>query len=204
MEHKRSFVRLQHCFHPHAFALERSNGRSLVRPPALDSREFLSVLMESAVNPHLEPGRESGFTAKNYFMIARNFCNLQSRFGYHFTTVEALVGPRGAENYIRFVFTGGAADAVRRTRRAFMVRDILERFDFQVKVIKDSLRASLEGFDQKEMENRLTVVGHLLIHTRQLDMIMSNSAQVNYYKNKILEDLSTIQAVRNEQTEIVQ
>lgn len=83
-------------------------------PPCIDCKGFMSVLFQSATNRNLEPAMASQFSEKNYFMISKHFCNLQSRFGYHFTSVEALAGPRPRENYIRFQFKGGAADHQRK------------------------------------------------------------------------------------------
>jgi pyruvate, water dikinase len=161
-------------------------------PPVVDSRGFMSVLLEASTNPHLEPSRASDFANKNYFMVSRHYCNLQSRFGFHLCTVEALVGPRSIENYVRFVFTGGAADYCRRLRRARMVGELLEEFGFHVRLHEDSLRATIEGYDQQTMEERLIILGHLLIHTRQVDMIMSNTQQVHSYKEKLLSDITSL------------
>jgi pyruvate,water dikinase len=161
-------------------------------PPGLDGKGFMSVLFQSATNANLEPARASHFADKNYFMISRHFCNLQSRFGYHFTSVEALAGPRPRENYIRFQFKGGAADQQRRVRRAQFVGEILDEFDFRTRVREDALFARLDDCDQQFVEDHLEVLGHILIHTRQLDMIMNREEVVQFYKQRILRQLHSL------------
>lgn len=161
-------------------------------PPSLDGKGFLSVLFQSATNTNLEPAAASSYAEKNYFMISKHFCNLQSRFGYHFTSVEAMAGPRPRENYIRFQFKGGAADYHRRERRTRFVGEILDQFGFQTKTREDALFARLDDCEQSFVEKRLEILGHLLIHTRQLDMIMSREDVVIFYKKHILSQLQTI------------
>jgi pyruvate,water dikinase len=161
-------------------------------PPSLDGKGFMSILFQSATNANLEPAMASTYTDKNYFMISKHFCNLQSRFGYHFTSVEAMAGPRTRENYIRFQFKGGAAGLQRRIRRAQFVGEILDEFNFHTKVREDALFARVDGVDQNFVESRLEILGHLLIHTRQLDMIMSREDVVQHYKERILGQLRTM------------
>jgi len=158
-------------------------------PPPLDTRGFMAVLGQAASQPHLEATAPSFYGNLNYFMISRHFCHLSSRFGFHFSTVEALVGEDQHENFLRFAFKGGGADFSRRLGRAQLVQEILERYHFKVDIKGDSLFARLEDEPMDYMLERLRILGYVSVHTRQLDMIMMNAAQVSYYRNKIIEDI---------------
>ncbi len=159
-------------------------------PPPVNARGFLSVMFEATMNPNLAAGQASDFLMKNYFIISKNYCSLQSRFGFHFCNVESLVGDRPSENYARFNFKGGAANLERRVLRAKFLQEILESYDFRVKVREDNLLARLEGYGHSTMAHRLKVLGYLIIHTRQLDMVMADSQAVTRLRNKITEDLA--------------
>jgi pyruvate,water dikinase len=161
-------------------------------PPPVDTQGFMSIVMGAATDPNLATAGGTIFGNQNYFMIARDFCNLTSRLGFHFSTVEALVGDQAFENYIRFTFKGGAADYLRRIRRTKFVGEILARYDFKVDVKEDALFARLEGEAKDYMLSRLRLLGYLTIHTRQLDMIMLNEADVQYYAEKFSHDLDQL------------
>ena len=163
-------------------------------PPGVDGQGFMSVLLQATSNPQLDPAMASNFADRNYFMISKNFCNLQSRFGFHFTTIEALVSDRARENSIRFRFKGGAADHVRRIRRAEFIAEILEQYEFQTSVRDDALLARLDDRPQEVMEERLTILGYLLMHTRQLDMIMAREDVVAGYREKLLRDIEQVRS----------
>jgi pyruvate,water dikinase len=168
-------------------------------PPPVDTKGFMSIVMGAATDPNLATAGGTIYGNQNYFMISKNFCNLTSRLGFHFSTVEALTGEEAFENYLRFNFKGGAADQARRVLRAQFVADILERYDFKVDVKEDALFARLEGEPLAYMLSRLKVLGYVTIHTRQLDMIMLNEAEVEHYRSKILGDLAKL--APKEQTE---
>jgi pyruvate,water dikinase len=159
-------------------------------PPPIDARGFMSILLEAGVNPSLDPSMPTPYSTKNYFMVSKNFCSLSSRFGFHFSTVEALVGERLTENYISFQFKGGAADYDRRLRRARFVGEILQQFGFRAEVKEDGVFARLEGFSETFMKERLKIIGYLIMHTRQLDMIMSNEASYQGHRTRILKDIN--------------
>ena len=161
-------------------------------PPPVDGRGLLSIIAQASTNPHLEEAAHSSFAERNYFMVSRNYMCLSSRFGFHFCTVEALVGDRPQENYVSFQFKGGAAEYSRRRRRAEFVAEILELRGFTVEVSEDASFARLSGGAEPEMLTGLKVIGYMLMHTRQLDMIMHNDPLVERYKQKILADLVTV------------
>lgn len=163
-------------------------------PPPVDAGGFMAIIGQAATNRNLEVTGPSVFGNINYFMISKNFCNLTSRFGFHFSTVEALTGEEPFENYLRFTFKGGAADQARKGLRARFVADLLEHYDFKVDVNEDALFARLEGEALPYMLTRLKVLGYVTIHTRQLDMIMLSDADVEYYQEKITADLEKLAA----------
>lgn len=161
-------------------------------PPPVDGRGLLSIIAQASTNPQLEAATHSSFAERNYFMISHNYLCLSSRFGFHFCTVEALVGDRPQENYVSFQFKGGAAEFSRRRRRAEFVAEILEIRGFTADVNEDASFARVSAGPQDEMLTALKVIGYMLMHTRQLDMIMHNEGMVQSYKQKILDDLVTV------------
>jgi len=161
-------------------------------PPPVDARGFMSVLVQATANPALDPAMNSPYAQRNYIMVSRNFCALSSRFGFHFSTVEALVSERAMENYVSFCFKGGAADLRRRVLRAALVGGILDEHGFRVEIKGDSVLARLDGGDREFMESRLVVLGYLIMHTRQVDMVMANDGALHQFRTKMMEDISGI------------
>ncbi len=157
-------------------------------PPAIHGKGLMSVMFEATMNPNLNVAAPSRYSQKNYFMISKNYCCLQSRFGFHFCGVEALVGERTSENYASFQFKGGAANPQRRILRAKFIGSILEELDFRVRIREDNMNARLEGLTREDMEYHLKILGYLITHTRQLDMIMTSPAQVEKYRQRFFED----------------
>lgn len=160
-------------------------------PPPVDTKGFLSAVFGATTDPSIVPSVPKRFADKNYIIISKHFCNLSCRLGFHFSTTEAYVGDNPNENYISFIFKGGAADVDRRVRRIQFIGKLLERFEFRIEIKDDSILARLEGQNQDFLLDHLKVLGHIIIHTRQLDMVMFNEATLNWYYNEMVKGIES-------------
>lgn len=164
-------------------------------PPQLDAKGFLSVLFEASANPGLDPASQSTpYTEKNVFLIAGRFCSMRCRFGFHFLSLDCLLGERERERFIIFQFKGGAANLARRIRRVHFVAELLSQFDFATEIVGDSLTARLESGAEKDFVSALRVLGYITMHTRQLDMIMGDEQALASRRIQMLEDLLALAA----------
>ncbi|MBU4117431.1 MAG: pyruvate, water dikinase [Proteobacteria bacterium] len=161
-------------------------------PPPVSLGGFGSIIFQSTRNPHLDPAVRSAMAAKNYFLISKNYCNLNVRLGYHFALVEANLGEFLTENYVSFQFKGGAADENRRLLRIRLISDILSEFGFRVEQKVDAMTARIEKKPGAFLLERLKILGYLLIHTRQIDMVMADEGMAAGYRRKIMTDLHTL------------
>lgn len=138
-------------------------------PVGTTGRSFLALVAESAGNPELEITSSSTRMMRNYFMVDKDYCNLQASFGYHFCTIEAQAGDAEPENYVNFHFKGGAANLGRRLLRVNAIADVLAENGFIVEVREDALSARAEELSAGEALELLLILGYLIIHTRQMD-----------------------------------
>jgi pyruvate,water dikinase len=161
-------------------------------PPPLDSKGFMSVMFQSTTNQAFLPTVRSSLSNRNYFMISKNYCSLQSRLGYHFSIVETLVGERVGENYINFNFKGGGADVERRIRRVLLIEEVLALYGFRTTITEDALIARCEQQPLERMLVLLKILGYISIHTRQLDMVMANPNTTEHYRKKIKDEIEKI------------
>jgi pyruvate, water dikinase len=161
-------------------------------PPGADARGLFSIMMESTMNRDLDLSGPSAYTQKNYGLISGSFCSLSCRFGYHYSVLQSLCKDLDRENYIRFGFKGGAANMDRKHLRLKLMSEIMEESDFQVKIKEDVLNGSFEGGSKEKTMNRLKILGYLIVHTRQVDMVMSDTNQFAFYLDKMKKDIKNI------------
>lgn len=162
-------------------------------PPPVDAGGFLSILAESTMKPDLDVSRDgSTLEGQNYLVVTKDFFHLSTRLGFHYSTVEAFLGDRVAENYVWFNFKGGAADRQRKEQRSTLIRTILERFHFWVQSRGDMVSARIERQEKGYTMDRLKVLGYLILHTRQLDMVLSDAWTVRCYAEQMFKELSSM------------
>jgi pyruvate, water dikinase len=149
-------------------------------PVPVDMGGFLHVLGQAAMRP------PENFWDKTYAIVAAHYVNYACRLGYHFQSVDAYCGPRADENYINFNFKGGAADELRRIRRAQLIAIVVERLGFEVDQHLDVIRARFRKRPQEEMEERLNLLGRLMAYVRQMDMLMASDDYVHLLAERFL------------------
>jgi pyruvate,water dikinase len=145
-------------------------------PRPVDLGGFISVLTEQLLTNPLASER---FGDRSYAIISDKYMNFSSRVGYHYGVLDTYCGNTTSKNYITFSFQGGAADDVRRNRRARAIAKILKELDFSVDVTGDRTVARLQKRPMAEIEEKLDLVGRLLVFTRQMDMLMHSDEAID-------------------------
>jgi pyruvate,water dikinase len=145
---------------------------------------LLSVMREQML---AAPDVEERFGDRSYAIISDKYLNFSSRVGYHYSVLDAYCGQTVNKNYITFSFKGGAADDVRRNRRARAIAIVLIGLDFSVEVKGDRVDARLQKYERSIIEDKLDLIGRLLIFTRQMDMLMTSEISVEAVAQNFLQ-----------------
>jgi pyruvate,water dikinase len=152
---------------------------------------FASVVANIAIEPSLYRDRGWG---KSCALISGEYMNFSVRLGYHLSTVEAYAGDNIDHNYIRFHFKGGGASIERRLRRTQLIKEILEKLDFEVDRVGDMLNARINRYERSVIEEKLSTLGRLTVYTKQMDMIMFSDAFVDCYLQEFLSNYCSMEA----------
>ncbi|HBD07655.1 MAG TPA: phosphoenolpyruvate synthase, partial [Syntrophobacteraceae bacterium] len=116
------------------------------------------------------------------------YLNFSSRVGYHYSVLDAYCGQTTNKNYITFSFKGGAADDVRRNRRARAIAVVLMACDFSVDVKGDRVDARFAKYPCEVVADKLETIGKLLVFTRQMDMLMNSETSIELVAKNFLEE----------------
>lgn len=154
-----------------------------LEPRPVNLRGLMSVMMQQSFAPGHVGER---FGDRSYAIVSDKYLNFSSRVGYHYSVVDAYCGDTVNKNYITFSFQGGAADSVRKNRRVRAIALILEREGFKVGVKAEKVDARLQKYPKAYIEEKVDMLGRLLIFTRQLDMLMTSEESVRWAAENFL------------------
>jgi pyruvate,water dikinase len=155
-------------------------------PPAMDMKGFASVLTTSISTGAAE---RSSFSENSFALLSKEYMNFSIRMGYHYSTIEALCSDIPNKNYIRMKFQEGGASIDRRRRRIKLIINILKEIGFENFSKRDFLDSSVSHSSKEDILNKLKWLGALSIHTKQLDMTLSNDQIAGWYEEDILKKL---------------
>ena len=145
-------------------------------PRSIDIGGFFSVMSNQMLTP--PDAASGGLGDRSYVIVSDRYLNFSSRVGYHYSVLDGYCSQTEANNYINFQFNGGAADEIRRQRRARMIGLVLIHQKFLVDTVSDTVTARLAKQPASEIREKLHMLGRLLIFTGQMDMLMHDDALV--------------------------
>jgi pyruvate,water dikinase len=122
----------------------------------------------------------------NLAIASRQYLNLNLRLGYHFNIIDCFVGEARNDNYIYFRFAGGVTEQARRTRRAILLRRILEANDFVAECRSDLVIGRIKKISEAAMLQRLEMLGQLIGYTRQLDVLLSSEESIGIHLDRFM------------------
>ncbi len=152
-------------------------------PLPIDLKGFTNLLMANVVDSN-RGQRDLG--SRSYAIISDCYMNFYSRLGYHFTGLDAYASDELNNNYINFNFRGGAADPIRRMRRAKVITKVLETLNFSVSHNNDHVLATIRKIPQSSIHSLLTEIGRLMGAVRNVDVTLTNDESIQKFANAFL------------------
>lgn len=150
----------------------------------IDFKGYASIILGNIVDISRN---DSEIGAKSYAMIAKNYFNFFSRLGYHFTRIDAYASDDINANYIHFHFRGGAADSIRKARRAKAIKMILDKYGFSTEVKDDNVIAKLRKIPQQMVLDNIRMLGRLMGAIRNTDVTLITEKHVELLAKYFLE-----------------
>jgi pyruvate,water dikinase len=158
-------------------------GMWSTQPMSVDFGSFMSSLTRTFSSSLATPT----YVGQNLAVVSRQYFDLSLRLGYHFNIIDAYISENLNDNYAYFRFLGGVTDMIRRSRRAKLIAEVLERFDFLVEVRGDLVVGRVKKLDQSKMEDKMSMLGCLVAFTRQLDVQMHSDEYLDQYVEEFFQ-----------------
>ncbi len=173
------------CSLPFSAILKGLKSMKWPEPRPADAKGFLGMIAHAASIPE-EQLEEMG--KSSFAVVSKNYTNFSIRLGYHFSLIEAYAGENINDNYIKFFFKGGGATIDRRLRRVRLITEILRYMGFRITTKEDLIDAVLTKYKQVTIEEKLFILGKLIVYTKQLDMALYNDTITDMYLDQFLKE----------------
>jgi pyruvate,water dikinase len=168
----------------------RSLWRGMTDPRLLWSTTrpvSLKGFMSAVVNYNFDQDqRMRAMGEPSYAFITDEYLSLNSRIGYHFSTVDARIGDVVESNYASFRFVGGSTGIDQRSRRAVLIQRVLAARGFETDCRADLVNARVRHRPAAELEKAVFVVGLLMGYVNHLDMALTSDAVMRTYEEAFL------------------
>jgi pyruvate,water dikinase len=150
-------------------------------PKPIDLAGFMSVVLSASADTNIRERLEE----RNFALLAASYMNLSNRMGFHFAVIDSYLNEE-TDSHVSITFYGGGAEIGRRVRRIDFLTRVLRHLDFRVERKEDSLTARIDGYDPATLEERLDVLGRLMMAAKQLDMVMFSDAAAEHYAKEFI------------------
>jgi pyruvate,water dikinase len=144
---------------------------------------FMSAIINYGFDQD-QPARRLG--EPSYVFVTHDYCNLNSRVGYHFSTVDARIGELSESNYASFRFVGGSTSLDQRSRRAVLIQRVLAARGFETDCRADLVNARVRHRPADEMDEAVFLIGLLLGYVNHLDMVLTSDDVMQAYAEAFL------------------
>jgi pyruvate,water dikinase len=131
-------------------------------------------------------------TDTNYAIVARDYINLNARVAYHYTMVDAMIGPGSENNHIHYRFRGGGGNKTSLKRRARFLEIILRNAGYGVERRGDLITAWFTKYPKLDSEKALETLGRLMVCARQLDSVLKSDSDTKHYADCFLKEKFSI------------
>jgi pyruvate, water dikinase len=132
---------------------------------------------------------QSSTDSASYAVVGKDYLNMNIRFGYHFTVIDALCEPDSITSYCTMRFAGGGGEFEGRELRILFLKTVLDRLGFDVEIKGDLLDARISGISANILMEHIESLGKLLGVTKQMDMRLKDQEMVEQQIDKFFQVL---------------